>query len=167
MSRRAPAVAIAALLGVACTGCSSAPSGAGNGGARAKAVRFSQCMRSHGVRGFPDPDASGALTIDGVLNGSSLNPNSAPWKRAVSACKDLEPPGFTGPRRTPAEQQNALELARCIRANGVTDFPDPAPGEPPVDTNRIPSSRTPQGMSILNAAMHTCGGLLVSKGAGR
>jgi hypothetical protein len=38
----------------------------------------------------------------------------------------------------------------------VKDFPDPAPDAPLVDTNRIPSSATEGGMSILNAAMQKC-----------
>jgi hypothetical protein len=51
----------------------------------------------------------------------------------------------------------ALEFAQCIRENGVKDFPDPALDGPLVDTNRIPSSATPGGMAILNAAMQKCG----------
>ncbi len=39
----------------------------------------------------------------------------------------------------------------------MTDFPDPTPGAPLVDTNRIPSSARPGGMTVLNAAMQKCG----------
>ena len=124
---------------------------------RAKAVKFAECMRANGVGAFPDPDASGALTIDAVANGSSLDTGSAAFKQAVSACKDLEPSGFTGHPRSSQEQKAALEFAQCIRDNGVRDFPDPDKGEPLIDTNRIPSSATPGGMSILHAAMQKCG----------
>ena len=61
-------------------------------------MKFAECMRENGVSDFPDPDASGELTIDGVVNGSSLDPNTAVWKQAISACKDLQPPGFTWPQ---------------------------------------------------------------------
>jgi hypothetical protein len=125
--------------------------------ARAKAVKFAECMRANGVGAFPDPDASGALTIDAVANGSSVDTSSAAFKQAVSTCKDLEPSGFTGHERSPQEQTAALEFAQCIRDNGVKDFPDPDKTEPLVDTNRIPSAATPAGASILNAAMHKCG----------
>ncbi len=125
--------------------------------ARAKAVKFAECMRTNGVGAFPDPDASGALTIDAVANGSSVDTSSAAFKQAVSACKDLEPSGFTGHQRSAQEQEAALEFAQCIRKNGVKDFPDPGKTEPVVDTNRIPSAATPGGTSILNAAMHKCG----------
>ena len=30
-------------------------------------MKFSECMRENGVKEFPDPDASGELTIDGVV----------------------------------------------------------------------------------------------------
>ena len=124
---------------------------------RAKAVKFAECMRANGVGAFPDPDASGAMTIDAVANGSSLDTSSAAFKQAVGACKDLEPSGFTGHQRSSQEQKAALEFAQCIRDNGVRDFPDPAKDEPLVDTNRIPSAATPGGMSILQAAMQKCG----------
>jgi hypothetical protein len=120
-------------------------------------VKFAECMRANGVSAFPDPDASGASTIDAVANGSSVDTSSAAFKQALSACKDLEPPGFTGHQRSTQEQEAALAFAQCIRDNGVRDFPDPAKGEPLVDTNRIPSTATPGGMSILQAAMQKCG----------
>jgi hypothetical protein len=125
--------------------------------ARAKAVKFAECMRANGVDAFPDPDASGALTIDAVANGSSVDTSSSAFKQAVSTCKDLEPSGFTGHERSPQEQKAALAFAQCIRDNGVRDFPDPNKTEPLVDTNRIPSAATPGGMTILHAAMQKCG----------
>ena len=136
-------------------GVSSAGDGAGR--ARARVVKFAECMRRNGISGFPDPDPSGALTIDAVANGASVDTNSAAFRHALGACKDLEPPGFTGHQRTPQEQKAALRFAQCVRDNGVRDFPDPSVSQPLVDTNRIPSAATPGGMSILNAAMHRCG----------
>jgi hypothetical protein len=96
------------------------------------------------------------LTIDGIVNGSSLNPNTAAFKRAIGACKALEPAGFMGSKRSPQQMDAALAFARCIRKNGVSDFPDPINGQPLVDTNRIPSAATSSGLSILNAAMQKC-----------
>jgi hypothetical protein len=159
MSRRLwplAALALIALIGAGCGGndSSSANTTAANQG---KAVKFAQCMRENGVSQFPDPDASGQLTIDGVLNGSSIDSNSPTWTEAIAACKDLQPPGFTGPGERSADQQDAaLKFAQCIRENGVEDFPDPAAGQPLIDTNRIPSANTAGGMSILNAAMQKC-----------
>jgi hypothetical protein len=150
-------LAALAMIAVIVAGCGSAPTGTGTGTTHQKAVKFAECMRNNGVSEFPDPNTSGAFTIDGVLNGSSLDPNSAAWTTAIGACKDLEPPGFTGTKVTPQQRTARLKFAQCVRDNGVPDFPDPTPNGPLVDTNRIPSAATTDGMSILNAAMQKCG----------
>jgi hypothetical protein len=167
--RRRPLAALALIAMVALiSACgSTAPAGTGSGSSGGnntaanaqKAVKFAKCMRSNGVSEFPDPGASGKLTIDGIVNGSSLDPNSPAFRQAISACKHLEPAGFMGGKRSPVQQSAALKFAQCIRENGVKDFPDPVNGQPLVDTNRIPSAATSSGMSILNAAMHKCSDL--------
>jgi hypothetical protein len=163
------ALAVIAMVALISAGCSNAPAetgagsnvgGNGNAANYPKAVKFSECMRKNGVAKFPDPDASGQLTIDEVVNESSVDPDSAVWKKAIRACKDLEPPGFTGNKRSAEDQEKALKFAQCIRDNGVKDFPDPDPDGPIVDTNRIPSSATNGGMRNLNAAMRKCGDAL-------
>jgi hypothetical protein len=145
-----------ALVVAGCSSTSAGTGGSGGGSRRQKAVKFAECMRASGVSAFPDPDASGTLTIDGVLNGSSIDPNAPAWKTAIATCKHLEPPGFTGVKVTAAQRKPRLAFAQCIRDHGVKDFPDPADDQPLVDTNRIPSAATPAGMSILNAAMRQC-----------
>jgi hypothetical protein len=157
-------LAALAMVVLMSAGCSIEPAGtatSSDGGkanaVHAQAVKFAECMRNNGIRDFPDPDASGAFTIDAIANGSSIDTNSAAFKQAIIACKDLEPAGFTGSTRTPEQQAAALKFAQCIRENGVKDFPDPAPDAPLVDTNRIPSTATNGGLSILNAAMRKCG----------
>jgi hypothetical protein len=180
--RPQPVLAIVAMVAVICAGCGGSSGGtstaatAGSAGtassagtntnatAREKAVKFAECMRANGVSAFPDPDATGALTIDAVANGSSVDTSSAAFEQALSACRDLQPPGFTGHERSAQEQDAALKFAQCIRENGVKDFPDPATDDPLVDTRRIPSSGTPGGLSILNAAMRTCGSYAAAAG---
>jgi hypothetical protein len=163
MRRTLRPLATLAMFALIVAGCSNGSGGAVSSGgtstvtAHHKAVKFAECMRGNGVSAFPDPDASGELTIDGIANSSSVNTNSAAFKQAISACKDLEPPGFTGTKVTPSQRTARLEFAQCVRQNGVPDFPDPTPNGPLVDTNRIPSSNTAGGMSILNAAMQKCG----------
>jgi hypothetical protein len=160
---RIPRILVAGLLAavaVISAGCASAPAETGSSNStaadRQQAVKFAQCMRDNGVREFPDPDASGQLTIDGIANGSSVDPNTAAFKQAISACKDLEPAGFIGHRRSPEQQKVALKFAQCIRDNGVKDFPDPTLDGPLIDTTRIPSSGTQGGMNMLHAAMQKC-----------
>jgi hypothetical protein len=158
-------VLISACGSSAPAGTSTGSSGGNNTTANAqKAVKFAECMRSNGVGKFPDPPASGAFTIDAIANGSSLDTSTPAFTQALSACRDLEPTGFTGAQRSAQQTDAALKFAQCIRANGVPDFPDPANGQPLVDTNRIPSAATSSGMSILHAAMRKCGGLAAAAG---
>jgi hypothetical protein len=170
MSRAVQPLAALALLALLSAGCSGTSADRGSSGGtntntatQSQAVKFAECMRNNGVKDFPDPDASGQLTIDAVAN-SSVDPNTAAFKQAITACKDLEPPGFTGHKRNAQEQVNALRFAQCVRDNGVKDFPDPAPDEPLIDTNRIPSAATNAGIAILNAATHKCGSLATAAG---
>lgn len=166
------ALALVALISLISAGCgSSTPSetgsasGTGTGGNKKatdqdKAVKFAECIREHGVPDFPDPNAKGEFVF-------GINVRPAVWKRAVDACKDLQPPGTLSGKRRPEQQSEALKFAQCMRENGVRDFPDPANGEPLVDTNRIPSSAENGGMTILNAAMQTCRSLLAKAAAGQ
>jgi hypothetical protein len=117
--------------------------------AREKAVKFSECIRAHGVSDFPDPNAKNDFEY-------GVSVSETVWTKAVNACKDLQPPGTLSSKRTPKQQSATLRLAACVRANGVKDFPDPVEGEPVVDTNKIPSSNRPGGMTILNAALQKC-----------
>jgi hypothetical protein len=177
--RRRPLVALALIAMVALvSGCgSTAPAGTGSGSGGGgghntianahNAVKFAKCMRSNGVSQFPDPGASGKLTIDAVANRSSLDPSTPAFKQAISACKNLEPAGFTGSKRSSQQQQAALKFAQCIRANGVKDFPDPIPSGPLVDTDRIPSAAEPGGMSSLHVAMQKCSDAAAAAGVTR
>jgi hypothetical protein len=174
-ARPLAALALIAMVVVISACGSNAPAGTSSSGGAGnnvtataqKAVKFAECMRRNGVSKFPDPNASGKLTIDAVANGSSLDPSAPAFTQAISACKGLEPPGFTGSKRSSQQQDAALKFAQCVRENGVKDFPDPAPGQPLVDTNRIPSAATSSGMSILNAAMHKCGDMAAAAGVTR
>jgi hypothetical protein len=125
-----------------------------------KLVKFAECIREHGVPGFPDANAKGEFVF-------GINVTPAVWTKAVHACKDLQPPGSLSSKRTPKQQTASLRFAQCVRENGVNDFPDPANGEPLVDTTRIPSSNRPGGMTILNAAMQKCRSVMDEAAAGQ
>jgi hypothetical protein len=54
-------------------------------------LKFSQCMRSHGVPNFPDLGTSDqSPEPDGS---AAINPNSPQFRAALTACQDLLPPG--------------------------------------------------------------------------
>jgi hypothetical protein len=105
---------------------SASSSDSGKGDARA----YSACMRSHGVSNFPDPDSNGRVRITGGSDRSPMVGVDMPqFKRAAQACRKLQP---NGGRLTAAQQakdqQTFLKYAQCMRAHGVTKFPDPKPG---------------------------------------
>jgi hypothetical protein len=182
MSRTVRPLAALALIAMvvmisACGSSAPAETGTGSGSrggggdptatAHEKGVKFAECMRSNGASEFPDPGASGKLTIDAIANSSSLDTSTPAFKQAISACKNLEPAGFMGSKRSSQQQDAALKFAQCIRANGVKDFPDPIPNGPLVDTGRIPSAAEPGGMSILRAAMQKCRDVAAAAGVTR
>lgn len=58
-----------------------------------EALRYADCMRTHGEPGFPDPKASGDGGIEWGELGPRLgtDPNSPQFKAAEDACKELAP----------------------------------------------------------------------------
>ena len=152
------ALAMVALIGA---GCSKEPAEQGSGTNKnatyRQAMKFADCMRDHGVKAFPDPDASGGLTIDAVVNGSSLDTSGPAWMGAIAACRDLQPPGFTGPRVSAKQQDTRLKFAQCMRDNGIEDFPDPTRDGPLIDTTRMPGQPGAHSIPGFEAAAHKCG----------
>jgi hypothetical protein len=75
------------------------PSPAQQAKVQESALKFSQCMRTHGVPNFPDPTFSGGgarLTLEaGGANG--IDPNSPQFKAAQKTCQSVMP----GPRGGP------------------------------------------------------------------
>ena len=120
----AAALACLALVAAACSSAASPGTGAG-GSAKHSELAYSRCMRAHGIKDFLDPNAHGELAVD-AGPGTGLDPKSPQFKAANSACKSLLPPRRT---LTPAQQAEAraqgLRYSRCMRAHGISDFPDP------------------------------------------
>jgi hypothetical protein len=118
------AIAGVALLAAACGGGSSSSIAAGGSTFYQKAVAYAQCMRSHGVPDYPDPDSQGQFPpIQEGRNGVSQQAVQS----AQNACRNLQPgggPGTAGQQQ--AKPTQALNFSRCMRAHGVPDFPDPS-----------------------------------------
>jgi hypothetical protein len=151
---RLAVLAMVALIGAGCSNAPAESGGTGTSGKGDKAVEFADCMRKHGIAEFPDPNGlSDQELVDAI---ERANPSSAAFKKAVGACKDLQPVGLLGGKASAQQTSARLEFAQCIRDNGVKDFPDPTDDGPLVDTNRIPSTAASGGMTILNAAMRKC-----------
>lgn len=56
---------------------------------RANALRFSQCVRSHGVTNFPDPDSTGRIPDPGAVG---IDQGSPRFEAANQACRRYRPP---------------------------------------------------------------------------
>lgn len=86
-------------------------------------------MRSHGVANFPDPTSKGAIPKQGVISASRGVSNSQ-MQAASRACYHLLPPGGSlggqpSQTITAAQQKDYLKGAACMRAHGITNFPEP------------------------------------------
>lgn len=74
------------------------PTAAQKAQAVAQALKFSQCMRSHGIADFPDPQVSNggdqiSIRLTGS-KGSDLNPQDPQFQAAQSACQGFMPGKF-------------------------------------------------------------------------
>ena len=91
-------------------------------------VAYARCMRTSGVPSFPDPNAGGGFSLParGLIN-------SPLFKAAQAKCHNLLPEGGPGSGPPPSPQTLArfLKIARCMRQQGVSDFPDPRTSAPP------------------------------------
>ena len=75
------------------------PTAAQQAQALAQALKFSQCMRSHGISDFPDPQSQpgGGIAIRiRAGQGSDLNPQSAQFQAAQKACQGIMGGPFGG-----------------------------------------------------------------------
>lgn len=133
------------LAAVSLTGCGgSGPNVPSPGAGRAPspaaaAYRYSACMRQHGVADFPDPQVT---SQGGETKIAMMAPRSAvsspAFKTAQKTCASLMP-GPQNPAQRAQEQRQhrigLLSFARCMRARGVANFPDPnTQGQIPSET---------------------------------
>lgn|SRR5215471_3719802 len=165
------ALAAVTLVVVACGSRSPSPrvahlgsttpaaSGSSSTGSPTKsAVAYAQCMRSHGVPNWPDPDAQGHFNAKPDLASPQL-------QAALKACKDLLPGGgnmTTGGKITPQEQAQLLKYSKCMRAHGIKNFPDPTSA----GLGLSPGNGIDPNSTRFNAADKACHSLMPNNGNG-
>ncbi|MGA2012855.1 MAG: hypothetical protein ABSH51_20285 [Solirubrobacteraceae bacterium] len=133
VARRCVAIAVAVVSGVVViAGCGSASSPSSSASGRAAAaLRFAACMRSHGVANFPDPDLSGGGIGFSIKSSSGINPASPSFEAAQKTCGKLLPGGAPGSGKPSAAiEAQMLAISECMRAHGVSGFPDPTTAPP-------------------------------------
>jgi hypothetical protein len=119
----ATALAITALFAAACGGDNKTPTAQQTQSRYQQAVAYAKCMRAHGDPAWPDPNKNGSF----ANNNGSLDRSSDAYKKANEACQKL---GFgVNNAPDPAQQQQGmtqlLKFSQCMRAHGISKYPDP------------------------------------------
>jgi hypothetical protein len=124
--RMAAVVVAALLLPVGCTGRPHASASAASEREDPNTVPadFSQmigCFRAHGLPGFPDPAYD---PRDGRWHFADDSPPLSAQVR--QACASVMPQSTPASPIPTAQLNDLLQYARCVRAHGMPDWPDPA-----------------------------------------
>ena len=124
------AVAGIALVASACGGEGSSTGGSAASGsvpdAQQRATACSQCMQSYGDPGFPDPQQRpGGAWLYAETPQTRQYFSGPGFDEAQRACRKLQPDQGITPAEREAAIDQFLQIARCMRAHGIPDFPDP------------------------------------------
>jgi hypothetical protein len=110
--------------GVATVGGSATPSATPTLSFQEQGLRHARCMREHGVpEADPVVDGNGNGRVGGGFDKSAID--GEVFAKAVAACKQYEP--VLPPEDLAKKMDSARDEARCMRAHGVENFPDPQP----------------------------------------
>lgn len=121
VGRAAVANVVLAVLVAGCSGASDGSQGdrtAGSTGSTSP-VAFSECIRSHGVVNFPDPNGDGTIPKVSPLQ---LGVSDSRFQEAQQSCANLLLPSNNQTHQTLSGMR---VFAQCIRAHGVHEWPDP------------------------------------------
>jgi hypothetical protein len=145
-----PLLLVAAALLAGCSGGRVTRTGSVDQRATVALRDFARCVRAHGLPDFPDPQV-GSDGVPRLPDGAPDVP--APAQQACRAVAARIPAQYTETTPVaPADFHTLVRLARCIRAHGLPDWPDPnALGQFPID------ARIEQGdKRIVLPALHAC-----------
>jgi hypothetical protein len=128
-SRHLPVTALilaSCAMAIAACGSSGKPTSAAST-SYAAALKYTVCLRSHGVPNVPDPSPEGGIAP--ITAGSGINPQAPAFRSAQQACTKLDPiAGISPPSYTASQKRAALDYAECLRHHGVPGYPDPIYG---------------------------------------
>jgi hypothetical protein len=162
------ALAGAAVLVAACGGGGShgPESGAASGQTLSQALdAYASCIRGHGVPDFyfsrqagtPSPPPAGvdAMDFHGWIAMADLTPR---FQAAQKTCRHLLP-AHIPPTTAELHQQfvQALKAARCMRAHGYPDWPDPVANLPAAAAQAGAPPGVDTGSPHFQAAAKACG----------
>jgi hypothetical protein len=84
-------------------------------------LKFAECMREQGIE-MEDPGKDGR---GGVLFRAGGKGEAGELEKAVQACRAYAPNGGEPPKLDGEQLEQMRKFARCMRENGVPEFPDP------------------------------------------
>jgi hypothetical protein len=121
-------------------------------------------MRTHGVPNFPDPSSTGNQGLQVRITPSSATVNgvtvNAPaFKTAMQACQADLPNGGKGGPVSLSQRRQALAFSACMRAHGVTNFPDPTFTGGGIRIALNSNSGIDPNSPVFKAAQAACGSL--------
>jgi hypothetical protein len=110
-------------LALSLTGCGDrgdSKKNTANASEHDRQLQFAECMRENGVD-MPDPGPA----ANGETQALPATSDKAKFDAAYGKCRNLLPNG--GEAKAPSEEDRAamLTFAKCMRENGVPDYPDP------------------------------------------
>jgi hypothetical protein len=145
---------VTCTVAIAACGSSTKPSGTA-ASHQTSGLGFAQCMRSHGVPNYPDPSQTGGGLAVG--SGTGLDPQSPAFQSAARDCRKLQPGPHGGGEIPESTNLSMLAQARCMRANGVPNYPDPnIPSHYPLRVEPPPGINT--DAPAFKRATAACGG---------
>jgi hypothetical protein len=115
-------------------------------------LKFSECMRSHGVPKFPDPGSTGGIQISAS---SGINPQSRQFQEAQKACQKYFPAPRSSRAQIAKHEANILKFAACMRKNGVPNYADPTFG-PQGQVNETQGPGADPNSPAFQAAVKKC-----------
>ncbi|WP_308467791.1 hypothetical protein [Rathayibacter soli] len=86
--------------------------------------KFAACARAHGQPNFPDPQIGSDGQVD-FGSDPTVKAQISAVHDACSAILDKLPASAGGQGYTAADLAKLLKFAKCMRANGVPQWPDP------------------------------------------
>jgi hypothetical protein len=118
--------------------------------ARASALAFARCMRSHGLRNFPDPNGQGNFP---PLTQQALGVSKQKSLAVQHVCERLLSGGSTAaPQHARQKLAFGVKVAECLRARlSHLPRPDPAGAAEPAARNRPELPAVPGGRDGLRA----------------
>ncbi len=160
----------AALLAAALSACgggdSSATAASSSADRQAARLKFTKCMRDHGVS-LPDNPQPGAGGGGGGRRAAIQQAGQARFQAAAKACAKYRAQAFGNltPQQRQAFQDAFVKFSACMRQHGV-DVPTPNfnGGGPPADGQQ--RRRLDRSDPTVQAAMKACGDKLPRRGRG-